>query len=106
MILTSKSQTIRLILIMLFFFNNNFAQQTGLPFENNKISVEKIMAGMVALAVYFIPTLISRDKIHFRFIFLFNALLGWTVIGWFISFLWALWAKSKNTTLLSEDIDD
>lgn len=103
---TSKKQTVRLLLLFLLFFNYNFAQPTGLPFENNEISVEKIMAGMVALAIYFIPTLISRDKIHFRFIFLLNALLGWTVIGWFISFLWALWAKSKHTTLLSEDIDD
>lgn len=84
-------------LIFLLTANYSYAQQSSsLPFENNEITIEKIMAGFFAMCVYFIPTIIARDKIHFKRIFIFNLLTAWTVIGWFISFLWAIKAKSKN----------
>jgi len=98
---------LRLTLI-LFSANCIYAQQSGLPFENNEITAEKIMAGFFGVCIYFIPTIIARDKIHFKRIFIFNLLAAWTVIGWFISLVWALKAKSKNTDSLvfKEGIDE
>ena len=99
---------LRWTLIFLLTANYSYAQQSSLPFENNEITIEKIMAGFFAVCVYFIPTIIARDKIHFKRIFIFNLLTAWTVIGWFISFLWAIKAKSNNadTLVLEEDIED
>lgn len=99
---------LRCTLIFLLTANYSYAQQSSLPFENNEITIEKIMAGFFAVCVYFIPTIIARDKIHFKRIFIFNLLTAWTVIGWFISFLWSIKAKSKNadTRVLQEDIED
>lgn len=46
----------------------------------------------VALAVYFLPTVIaySRVKRNIWAIFALNLLLGWSVIGWVIALVWAL----------------
>lgn len=33
-----------------------------LPFENRELTIEKVMAGIVMLFVYFIPTIISWNK--------------------------------------------
>ena len=46
----------------------------------------------VALAVYFLPTVIAyaRVKRNIWAIFALNLLLGWSVIGWIISLVWAL----------------
>lgn len=86
--------TISLLISSYVFGQPNL--NSSLPFENNDITVEKIMAGMVMLVVYFIPAIISRDKISWKYIFIFNLLTAWTVIGWFISFAWAINAKSKT----------
>lgn len=52
------------------------------------------MEGFVILvflaAVYFIPTIVARGKRNFGAIFALNLLLGWTVIGWVGSLVWAL----------------
>lgn len=92
------------ILFSIFCINIIQAQplENSLPFENNSISIEKIMAGMVGLAIYFIPTIIARDKIKWKLIFLFNLLTAWTILGWFISFIWAINAKSKP----SDEVDE
>jgi hypothetical protein len=99
---------LRWILIFLLTANYIYAQQSSLPFENNEITIEKIMAAFFAVFVYFIPTIIARDKIHFKRIFIFNLLTAWTVIGWFISFFWAIKAKSKNGDMLvlDDEIED
>ena len=46
----------------------------------------------VALAVYFLPTVIAyaRVKRNIWAIFALNLLLGWSVIGWVIALVWAL----------------
>ena len=43
-------------------------------------------------AVYFIPTFIAiaRRQRNTLSIFILNLLLGWSVIGWVISLVWAL----------------
>lgn len=50
--------------VIFLFIANHVHSQSSLPFENNEITIEKIMAGFFAICVYFIPTIIARDKIH------------------------------------------
>ena len=46
-----------------------------------------------SLLLYFLPTLIGRDKADALGIFLVNLLFGWTVIGWFVALIWACTAE-------------
>lgn len=39
--------------------------------------------------LYFLPTIIGRDKRDAAGILLLNVFLGWTVIGWVIALVWA-----------------
>lgn len=50
------------------------------------------------LGFYFIPTGIANDRDHPQktLIFLFNLLLGWTLIGWIICLFMALGDKGMN----------
>jgi len=49
---------------------------------------------MVSLAIlvllYFLPSLLGRNKADSGGIFLVNLFLGWTLIGWVVAFLWAI----------------
>jgi len=45
--------------------------------------------------MYFLPTIIGRDKSDAGLIFLVNLLLGWTVIGWIVAFIWACAADTR-----------
>ena len=51
-----------------------------------------IIALLVLLALYFIPTIVanSRGKRNTGAIFAMNLLLGWTFLGWVLSLIWAL----------------
>ena len=46
-----------------------------------------------SVLLYFLPTLIARDKPDLLAVFLVNLLLGWTVIGWFVALVWACAAE-------------
>ena len=46
-----------------------------------------------SVLLYFLPTLIARDKPDVMAVFLVNLLLGWTVIGWFVALVWACAAE-------------
>ena len=50
------------------------------------------MAGLIGIAVYFLPSLIAaaRHTHNTTGIFLFNLFLGWTGIGWVIALLMAI----------------
>jgi len=54
--------------------------------------VVQIVAAAVALALYFLPSILAdRRKRHdLLVIALFNACLGWTVFGWLLALYWAL----------------
>lgn len=47
---------------------------------------------VLALAVYLLPSIIAacKHKKNATAIFALNCFLGWTVIGWIGSFIWAL----------------
>ena len=45
--------------------------------------------------IYFLPAIIARDKSDAGLIFLVNLFLGWTVIGWIVTFIWACTADTR-----------
>ena len=44
---------------------------------------------LILTLLYFLPSIIGKDKRDAMGIFLVNLLLGWTLIGWVVAFLWA-----------------
>jgi hypothetical protein len=52
-----------------------------------------MMTLLILLALYFLPTIIARDKKGVTGIFLLNFFLGWTFIGYIIALIWALAAS-------------
>jgi hypothetical protein len=58
------------------------------PMEN--LLVQGV-AAVVALAVYFLPSIIAdrRKRYDLLTIALFNAVVGWTVFGWLLALYWA-----------------
>ena len=57
---------------------------------------------LVLAALYFAPTLIAMIRGHHNSvaIFILNALLGWTVLGWVIAFVWSLTAVMRPIVAL------
>ncbi|WP_233869745.1 superinfection immunity protein [Paraburkholderia adhaesiva] len=55
-------------------------------------SVFEIVVLLVAVALYFLPALMAerRKRDDLLVIALFNAVLGWTGIGWTLALFWAL----------------
>ena len=50
---------------------------------------------LVITALYFVPSIIARNKRDFAAIFIVNLLFGWTFIGWIIALIWALSARPQ-----------
>jgi Superinfection immunity protein len=44
---------------------------------------------LILTALYFLPSIIGKDKRDAMGIFLVNLFLGWTLIGWVFALLWA-----------------
>jgi len=44
---------------------------------------------LILTLLYFLPSIIGRDKADAMGIFLVNLFLGWTVVGWVVAFFWA-----------------
>ncbi|RQH02757.1 superinfection immunity protein [Paraburkholderia dinghuensis] len=55
-------------------------------------SVVEIVVLVAAVALYFLPALLAdrRKRDDLLVIALFNAVLGWTGIGWMLALFWAL----------------
>ncbi|HXE31684.1 MAG TPA: superinfection immunity protein [Terriglobales bacterium] len=45
---------------------------------------------LVLTLLYFLPSILARNKRSFVPIFLLNLFLGWTLVGWVIALVWAL----------------
>jgi hypothetical protein len=45
---------------------------------------------VAGVALYFLPSIIARNKRNAGAIFALNLLLGWTFVGWIVSLVWAL----------------
>jgi len=50
-----------------------------------------VAVGLGALAIYFLPWIIARNREHTNeaAIFFLNLFLGWSLIGWVVAFVWA-----------------
>ena len=44
---------------------------------------------LILTALYFLPSIIGKDKRDAMAIFLVNLFFGWTLVGWVVAFLWA-----------------
>ena len=53
-----------------------------------------------ALFIYFLPTIVVMNRKHHSrgAVFALNLLLGWTFIGWVVSFVWAFSNSSQGVT--------
>lgn len=53
---------------------------------------------LVAVVLYFIPTIIAALRGHCSVmaIFAVNIIFGWTFIGWVWAFIWSLTSTNKN----------
>ena len=56
---------------------------------------------LLIVAIYMLPTLVAyaRDIPQRHIITVLNIILGWTLIGWVVCFLWALLAETQADEL-------
>ena len=54
-----------------------------------------ILFGIVVLFIYLLPSFVGYNKKNANSIFLLNAFLGWTFLGWVIAMVWAV-AKDES----------
>lgn len=49
-------------------------------------------AATLLILIYFLPSVVALLRSHPSFlgIVIFNAILGWTVLGWFFALIWAV----------------
>jgi uncharacterized membrane protein len=52
---------------------------------------------MLVVIIYMLPTLIAFSREHLRRqgVTVLNILLGWTLIGWIVVFLWAALGRAE-----------
>ncbi|MBP9132693.1 MAG: superinfection immunity protein [Saprospiraceae bacterium] len=50
----------------------------------------------ISFAVYFLPSIVGRNKENSASIILLNLFLGWTFVGWVVALVWAV-SKDDNT---------
>jgi hypothetical protein len=53
----------------------------------------------VITAIYFLPTIVAWGKPQAGTVFLLNLFLGWSLIGWVVALLWALWRDDGRPRL-------
>ena len=53
------------------------------------------LAWLILLFIYFIPTVVaySRNHTNALAIFILNLFLGYTLVGWVIALIWAVYKK-------------
>jgi Superinfection immunity protein len=53
----------------------------------------------VVISIYFLPTIIAASRSHRNTapIFVINAFLGWTLLGWVLSLAWAFSAQDQKS---------
>lgn len=71
--------------------------ETALEAARRDLVAAGALIVVVAIALYFLPTLIARSRRHHNAmaIFALNALLGWTFLGWVAALVWSLTAVER-----------
>jgi hypothetical protein len=82
-------------------FNGNAGLQE-LPAKGRGLMLEAVFVifmVLMALFIYFLPTVVAEARGHQNsgMIFLLNLLLGWTVLGWIGALVWAATAVRPQT---------
>lgn len=49
-----------------------------------------ILLLLIAVGLYFLPSIIGYNKKNANAICMLNLLLGWTVLGWIVALIWAM----------------
>lgn len=64
-----------------------------------------LVIAIPALLLYFLPTILafSKKKSNKSIIFLVNFFLGWSVIGWIVSLIWALSSDNSQTVIVNNN---
>lgn len=70
--------------------------------HQTQIIILAILMTSFTLVMYFLPTIIAFLRKHNQrgAIFLLNFLLGWTVIGWIVSIVWAMTNSATPQTVI------
>lgn len=57
---------------------------------------------LILAAIYFAPSVVAimRKRDNFAAIFALNFFLGWSLIGWVVSLVWALSNEQKQQTIV------
>lgn len=50
---------------------------------------------VLAILIYFLPSVVARKKENFKAIFVLNFFLGWLFLGWVIALVWAVMKEKK-----------
>lgn len=60
--------------------------------------LSQLLYGFILVMAYLLPSIVADRRKHHQFsaIFVANLLLGWTVIGWIISLIWAFTATRPD----------
>lgn len=72
------------------------------PYSSPRMSVLQLLSLLVGFAilgpVFLLPTLLAVSRQHPRafLIALFNAMFGWTVLGWVALLIWASMPQRKT----------
>ena len=53
---------------------------------------------IIALLIYFFPTMVAGRHHNSGAIFVLNLLLGWTFVGWVVALVWACTASSPSNS--------
>jgi Superinfection immunity protein len=69
--------------------------------EDETMDIAGFLLIALALAVYFLPSIISstRTRRYLTGIFWVNLLFGWTVLGWIAALIWAVMEKPTPISL-------
>ena len=63
------------------------------------------IAVVAGLALYFLPTIVGRDKRNAGAIFTLNLLLGWTLVGWVVALVWAMTCGFRGMAITVPNYD-
>ena len=68
-------------------------------------TLELLLLIIPLLAIYFLPSIIAlrRNKMNRNAIVLLNFFLGWTLVGWVVSFVWACTSNNETQNVNSSN---
>lgn len=69
----------------------------------DNVTLIRVMSGILAFGIfvplYFLPAFLARNKRQFVPILLLNIFLGWTLLGWVGTLIWAIADQPKESLL-------